>query len=251
LGAGGPTDDPNWTGYYVWSTVLFGNTTPTSTDARGRSGSAYAGFTGTSAAAPHVAGVAALIKSILPSATPAQIRNLLVTTVRRYPAGSACATGGAFAGQCGAGLLDAAAALQASIASTAPVITSPPQSLSVLVGQSATFSIGATGTQPLSYQWLRDGTAIAGATSATYTTPALTLSDSGSRFAVIVSNSLGSVPSSEAVLTVTDSTSVGTGSPAAPPVGGGGGGGALALWHLLLVALASAIRVQRREPYAQ
>jgi serine protease len=152
--------------------VLFGNTTPTSTDARGRSGSAYAGFTGTSAAAPHVAGVAALIKSILPNATPAQIRDLLVTTVRPYPAGSACATGGAFAGQCGVGLLDAASALQAA---------------------AATVSTGGSGS------------------------PA--------------------VPP--------------TGSPAAPPVGGGGGGGALALWHLLLVALASAIRVQRREPYAQ
>jgi serine protease len=251
LGYGGPTDDPNWYGYYVWSARLHGNTTPNSVNDKGESGSTYGGVFGTSAAAPHVAGIAALIMSALPAATNVEVRNLILNSARPYPAGSACAFGGKFAGQCGAGLLDAAAALQASIASTAPVITSPPQSVSVLVGQSATFSVGATWTQPLSYQWLRDGTAIAGATSATYTTPALTLSDSGSRFAVIVSNSLGSVPSSEAVLTVTDSTSVGTGSPAAPPVGGGGGGGALALWHLLLVALASAIRVQRREPYAQ
>jgi serine protease len=247
LGAGGPTDDPNWSGYYIWSTVLFGKTTPTSSGSQGLPGSAYGGFTGTSAAAPHVAGVAALIKSLLPTATPAQIRDLLVNNARPYPAGSECASDRAFAGQCGAGLLDAAAALQASMTSAAPVITSSPQSVSVVVGQSATFAVDATGSQPLSYQWLRDGTAIAGATSASYTTPALTLSDSGSRYAVTVSNASGSVTSAEALLTVTDSTSVGTGSPAAPPTGGGGGGGGSLPWSQLLLLALAAVRLQRRD----
>ena len=64
LGAGGPTDNPNWDGYYIWSTVLFGPTTPTSSTSSGESGPAYAGFVGTSAATPQVAGVAALIKAL-------------------------------------------------------------------------------------------------------------------------------------------------------------------------------------------
>jgi serine protease len=251
LGTNGPTDDPNWSGYYIWSAVLFGTTTPTSLDSQGRSGSAYGGFTGTSAAAPHVAGIAALIKSALPAATPAQVRELIVNNARPYPTGSACASGGAFAGQCGAGLLDATAALLAAVGSpppTAPVIASAPQSVTVTVGETATFSVSASGTAPLSYQWLRDGTAIAGATSATYTTPALTLSDSGSRFAVTVSNSSGSVTSAEAVATVTESTGVGTGSPAAPPTGGGGGGGGSLPWPQLLLLLAlTAVRIGRRD----
>ena len=96
LGAGGPTDNPNWFGYYIWSTILFGNTSPTSGDGpkAPRSGPAYAGFTGTSAATPQVAAVAALIKSMIPGATPAQIRTFIVNTVRPHPAGGACAASG-------------------------------------------------------------------------------------------------------------------------------------------------------------
>ena len=85
------TADPDWSGYYVWSSVLYGDKDPFSVDSSGRSGAAYAGFTGTSAATPHVSGVAALIKSVLPSATPAQVLQLIQSTARAYPAGSACA----------------------------------------------------------------------------------------------------------------------------------------------------------------
>ena len=77
-----PTDDSNWFGYYIWSTILFGNTSPSSGDSSSppRSGPAYGGFTGTSAATPQVAAVAALIKSMIPNASPAAVRNYLVTT---------------------------------------------------------------------------------------------------------------------------------------------------------------------------
>jgi hypothetical protein len=85
----------------------------------------------------------------------------------------------------------------------APVITQQPQNESVPVGQSATFSIVATGTPTPTYQWLRDGTPIAGATSTTYTTPATQLSDSGATFTAQVENSQGSVTSNPATLTVT------------------------------------------------
>src|SRR5262249_51269710 len=83
-----------------------------------------------------------------------------------------------------------------------PAITTQPASQTVAAGQTATFSVVATGTAPLSYQWQKNGANIAGATSASYTTPAATTSDSGSMFIVIVSNSVGTVNSNGAILTV-------------------------------------------------
>ena len=64
------------------------------------------------------------------------------------------------------------------------------------------FSVTATGTGPLSYQWQRNGTSISGATGASYTTPPVTNADNGAQFKVIVSNSLGSVTSNAATLTI-------------------------------------------------
>src|SRR6267378_3072912 len=59
-------------------------------------------------------------------------------------------------------------------AAVAPSITAQPVSQSVIAGQTATFSVTATGTAPLSYQWRRNGAAVSGATSASYTTSATT-----------------------------------------------------------------------------
>ena len=87
-------------------------------------------------------------------------------------------------------------------AAVAPAITSQPSSQSVLIGQTATFSVTASGTAPLSYQWRKNGTAISGATSSSYTTPAETTSDNGALFTVAVSNSAGTATSNGAVLTV-------------------------------------------------
>src|SRR5437588_661426 len=87
-------------------------------------------------------------------------------------------------------------------AAAAPTITTQPANQAVTVGQTATFSVVATGTSPLSYQWQKNGTAISGATSASYTTPATTSSDNGAKFVVVVSNSAGSVTSNAATLTV-------------------------------------------------
>jgi serine protease len=100
-------------GYYTWSGILFGPTTPTSQDGQGRSGPAVGGFTGTSSATAHVSGVAALVLSVRASLTPAELRNILVTRTRAHPAGGYCATGQPGAGNCGSGLLDAAAAVAA------------------------------------------------------------------------------------------------------------------------------------------
>src|SRR5713101_4681505 len=73
-------------------------------------------------------------------------------------------------------------------AATAPTITTPPANQTVTAGQTASFSVVAAGTAPLSYQWQKNGANVAGATSSSYTTPATTTSDSGSTFDVVVNN---------------------------------------------------------------
>ena len=88
-------------------------------------------------------------------------------------------------------------------ASTPPSITSGPSNQSVNSGQTATFSVLASGSAPLSYQWQRDGVDISGATGASYTTPATTLADDGAVFRCRITNAAGSVTSGSATLTVT------------------------------------------------
>ena len=89
-----------------------------------------------------------------------------------------------------------------STTASPPAITTQPSNQTVTAGQTATFSVVASGTMPLNYQWQKGTTDIAGATSTSYTTPATALSDSGSTFRVVVSNSAGSATSSPATLTV-------------------------------------------------
>ena len=95
-----------------------------------------------------------------------------------------------------------AATLTVNAASAAPSITQQPANQTVSAGQTATFSVTATGTAPLSYQWQKGTTAISGATSANYTTPATTTADNGTQYGVVVSNPVGSVTSNPATLTV-------------------------------------------------
>src|SRR5215470_10040732 len=90
----------------------------------------------------------------------------------------------------------------------APTITVQPVNQTVTVGQTATFTVVATGTAPLSYQWQKNSTAISGATSASYTTPVTTSADNGAQFVVVVSNSAGSVTSSAATLTVNSTSAM-------------------------------------------
>jgi len=84
-----------------------------------------------------------------------------------------------------------------------PQIVTQPAAQTAGVGQTATFSVSATGTPPLSFQWQKNGANIAGATAATYTTPPLARTDSGAAYRCVVSNSFGSATSNAAVLTVT------------------------------------------------
>ncbi len=99
-----------------------------------------------------------------------------------------------------------AAMLTVRATTSAPSITTQPAGATVTAGQTASFSVNATGTAPLSYQWQKNGAAISGATSASYATPATTSSDNGVQFTVVVSNTAGSVTSSAATLTVNATT---------------------------------------------
>ncbi len=99
-----------------------------------------------------------------------------------------------------------AATLTVNAAVTAPAITTQPSSQSVTAGQTATFTVGATGTSPMTYQWSKNGAAISGATSSTYTTPAETTGDNNAKFTAVVTNSAGSATSNVATLTVNAAT---------------------------------------------
>src|SRR5205807_2284756 len=88
-----------------------------------------------------------------------------------------------------------------SLSPVLPAITTQPVNQTVTAGQTATFTVVASGTAPLSYQWQKNGANIAGATSSSYTTPATTIADSGATFDVVVSNSIGNATSNLATLT--------------------------------------------------
>jgi hypothetical protein len=98
------------------------------------------------------------------------------------------------------------ATLTVNAAAVAPSITIQPINATVTAGRPATFTVAATGTAPLLYQWSRNGSAIAGATSARYTISATGATDNGATFSATVTNAIGAVTSNKAVLTVTAPT---------------------------------------------
>jgi len=83
-----------------------------------------------------------------------------------------------------------------------PVITVQPQSIVATAGQPASFSVAASSSVALSYQWMRNGVRLTNATTSRYAIPAATTTDSGAGFSVRVTNSAGSVVSATAHLTV-------------------------------------------------
>jgi hypothetical protein len=86
--------------------------------------------------------------------------------------------------------------------SVAASIAVQPYGVTITAAQTATFSVTGAGSSPISYQWQKNGVNISGAKSTTYTTPATAAVDSGAVFTVKVSNSVGSVTSTAAVLKV-------------------------------------------------
>ena len=83
-----------------------------------------------------------------------------------------------------------------------PAIIAQPVAVDVTAGQPAHFSATASGTSPLSFQWLRNGVPVADATRATFDTVATTLDDDGAVFSVVVTNALGKATSAGASLHV-------------------------------------------------
>jgi hypothetical protein len=108
-----------------------------------------------------------------------------------------------------------------------PAITTQPQAATVGVGGAVNFGLNATGSPPFTYQWFKNGTALAGATNASLALTNVQTTDSGS-YTVTVTNPVGTITSSAALFTVTTSSgggSVGGGGGLPPPTGGGSGGG--------------------------
>lgn len=139
--------------HWVWSTGLYGLTTPGSTDGQGNSGPNYKPSTGTSMATPHVAAAAALLLSRMPTLTPDEVAFLLTSSARPHPAGLFCAAFGG--GICGSGLLDAKAALD-RLADRMPMVSvNAPQV--VAGGQVANLQASASarngGSTAFTYAW--------------------------------------------------------------------------------------------------
>lgn len=104
-------------------------------------------------------------------------------------------------GGCGGGDNDSSSGTSSATV-TAPSITTQPISAAVSAGSSVTLSVTASGGGTLSYQWYKGGSAISGATGASYTIGAASTSDAGNYY-VVITNSAGSVTSSTVTLTVT------------------------------------------------
>lgn len=131
-------------------------------------------FAGTSAATPHVAAAVALIRSVAPTLTPAEIKGLLIATARTHPADSFCA---AKPGSCGAGMLDAAAAVQAAVTPVLSISHSYPGTF-IAGGQPTTLTASVTGGMGNTYTWTQiGGTTVAMSNADTaamsFTTPAV------------------------------------------------------------------------------
>ncbi len=136
-------------------------------------------------AGSDIAGATA-ISYVLPAATPADAGTYAVTVTNA--GGSSVAT------------------TEVAVRPAAPpVITTPPRATVVQVGQTVTFSFAASGSYPRTHQWRKDGADIAGGTNATLPLTNITTADAGV-YAVVVGNSLGSVTSASASLTVNAAT---------------------------------------------
>lgn len=243
--------------YPMVSTTNRGTTTPIAADA------AYTGSNasvGTSFSAPIVSGIIGLMASVRPGLTPSEATQILKATARPFPtsggtAGTlACAAPGA-ADQlecycttttCGAGMVDAAAAVAATVAlnGTAVAITQSPTS-GLVAGQTLTLASTVTGLPAgrsvASTAWVivdNGGIVSAFASGANAATATITPTAGGS-FTVRadVTDNLGLVYSQTASVSVA----------AAPPATGGGGGGAVsAAWLLALLLAALSLKPQRR-----
>ncbi|HSY17565.1 MAG TPA: immunoglobulin domain-containing protein [Candidatus Acidoferrales bacterium] len=136
--------------------------------------------------------------------TNATDSTLTIANVQPGNAGSYSVTISNLAG----GITSSNAFLTINTTPVGPSFSSQPASQIVLVGGTANFSATANGTAPINYQWNKNGVPIAGATSSSLTLTNVQISDSGGNYTVTASNSVNSVTSSVAILTVTTTVPV-------------------------------------------
>lgn len=157
------------------------------------------GFNGTSAATPQVAAAAALLLAARPDWSPAEVRSQLIRSARPHAAGTFCASR---PGECGAGMLDAGAAL-AGLAAPGLAIDAPPGF--VARGREVTLTARPQGNGPWQYAWRQVAgpqvvLAVADAAALRFVTPAAV---SGLlQFEVTVTDAYGSVTRSLATVAV-------------------------------------------------
>lgn len=85
--------------------------------------------------------------------------------------------------------------------SAPPFLIRPPSSITAIAGGSAAFIVGAGGSSPLSYQWLRDGAPLDRETGSTLVLDPVSTNDAGT-YSVLVTNAFGTASSAAATLTV-------------------------------------------------
>jgi serine protease len=234
------------TAFFVWSTYLLGLQGPASGNASGASGPTVNGVIGTSPAAPHVTGAAALLLSLSPGLTPATVRDLLQTSARPHPAGGYCNSVDGL-GRCGAGLLDVGAAL--ALHNTRRPAIAPIAAQTVNAGAVVTLTATATSNSgasgPITYAWTQtQGPTVslngANSAGASFTAPAA----AGSLgFSVVATDANGYRHTQTAMVTVEAPTPAQTPSPR-PAITGGGVAPA---WPLLLLAALPLIGRGRRQ----
>ena len=228
----------------IYSTTNTGTTVP-ATDG-------YGNNVGTSFAAPHVSGVAALLFQAKPNITVDEVMASLVNSAAPHPADTYCEN----SPSCGAGLLDAQAAVDFALGNTPFTAAASDATGAVSSGTTVTLTgtatTGNSGSAIASYEWVQiSGPPVTLSTSAlavtTFVMPAITTDiDSSVYFRFRATNALGLFSDSyvgvQGVVPVTDAP-VNTGSD-----GGGGGGGqtdGLDLAGLALLALVSLVLRKR------
>jgi hypothetical protein len=87
-----------------------------------------------------------------------------------------------------------------------PQITKQPADRTVAINEKARFSVHATGSAPLTYQWRKNAVNISGATGYRFQTPVVTSADNGSLYSVVISNAAGDITSRNAILTVIETS---------------------------------------------
>jgi serine protease len=220
VGAGTTISAP---GSGIYSTLNSGTTTPIPSPG----GDTIEAYSGTSMATPHVAAAAALLYQVLPTITPAQVKNYLTSTARAFPSNSYCAGNSA----CGAGLLDAYAAvkkLQLDINSG----TNSPPVLNNIAAQTAT----TTGTVQFTAS-----ASDADNDPVTFIISGMPTGASFNNGSGVFSWSNPSVGNYSVTITPTDGINSGSAQSVnitvtqAPSSGGGGGGGSVALFEILVL----------------